>query len=374
MRRPRVVIIGAGPSGASAALALRQLGAADVLVLDKSVYPRVKVCGSGLSPLALAVLDQLRLRDRFRARHAVIAGLWARGPDGGEVRFSAGEGAWVVPRVELDQSLIQAAVELGARFQEDTKVLELLRDPQGNVRGVRTAREELEADLVLCADGSPARFSRDTSPRYGIRTLMGWWKGTQLPTDATMMVWDRKLDGYYAWSFPEPDGITNIGLTIPEGSPHASRLKDLFQELLDEHFLPHMKGAEQLGKWMGHPAVLSTRVGAISESRAMSIGEAARLVMPATVEGIGFALESGGAVARFVHRHFDPARGLTPLQQRRYRFETAARVVPKFLAGEAFVRAMRSPRARRVGSVVTHPRVIDTMGKVLVSVLGEQPA
>ena len=92
MRRPRVVIIGAGPSGASAALALRQLGAADVLVLDKSVYPRVKVCGSGLSPLALAVLDQLRLRDRFRARHAVIAGLWARGPDGGEVRFSAKSG------------------------------------------------------------------------------------------------------------------------------------------------------------------------------------------------------------------------------------------------------------------------------------------
>ena len=62
------------------------------------------------------------------------------------------------------------------------------------------------------------------------------------------------------------------------------------------------------------------------------------------------------------------------MQQRRYRLETAARVVPKFLGGEAFVRAMRSPRARRVGSVVTHPRVIDTMGKVLVSVLGEQPA
>ena len=63
----RVVIVGAGPGGAAAALALAQRGLKDVLLLGRDPFPRDKTCGSGLSPKALKVLDGLGLGEEVRA-------------------------------------------------------------------------------------------------------------------------------------------------------------------------------------------------------------------------------------------------------------------------------------------------------------------
>ncbi|MEZ4384261.1 MAG: NAD(P)/FAD-dependent oxidoreductase, partial [Nannocystaceae bacterium] len=304
MRKPKVVIIGAGPSGSACALALSMANQAEVVLLDKSHYPRVKVCGSGLSPHSLAMLQRLQLISRLEKMHARIGALTATGPGGGKLRLATGRDAWVVPRVELDHLLAETAVAFGATFHEETKGLELLRDPDGTVRGLKTDRGDYEADLVVCADGSPSRFSVDDTPKTTIRTLMGWWRGASFPEEEAFMVWDERLAGYYAWVFPEPHGVTNIGLTIPAEAPAATHLKELFQALLDEHFADGLEGAEQVGKWMGHPAIISTKVGTIAESRALWVGESARLVSPGTVEGISFALESGISAAAHIGNHF----------------------------------------------------------------------
>ena len=63
----QVVIVGAGPGGAAAALALAQRGLKDVLLLDRDPFPRDKTCGSGLSPNALKVLDGLGPGEEVRA-------------------------------------------------------------------------------------------------------------------------------------------------------------------------------------------------------------------------------------------------------------------------------------------------------------------
>ena len=372
MRKPKVVIIGGGPSGGACALALAMTGRSEVLVLDKSRYPRVKVCGSGLSPHALAMLARLQLVPRFARDHGTIRALAARGPGGGVLQVRSGVEAWVVPRVEFDHTIVQTAVAFGARFQEDTKALELVRDPDGQVRGVKTERGEIEADLVVCADGSPSRFSRDATPKTTIRTLMGWWRGASFAEDVAEMVWDERLAGYYAWVFPEPHGITNIGLTIPEAAPEAKRLKELFQDLLDRYFAEGLRGAEQVGKWMGHPAVVSTRIGTVAESRAIWVGESARLVSPGTVEGISFALESGITAARHIDRHFGPVRGFSPLAVRGYQGLTAAQVLPKFWAGEGFVRAMGSPTVRQLGRSVVDGPARPLFNRTLRHLLGHE--
>jgi flavin-dependent dehydrogenase len=176
---------------------------------------------------------------------------------------------------------------------------------------------------------------------------MGWWKGVVLEQpDVGVMIWDRRLDGYYAWAFPEPGGVTNIGLTIPEGARQASRLKDLFSDLLADHFSVEMENAEQVGKWMGHPATLTTKVGEIAEAHALWIGEAARLVSPATVEGIAFAMESGTIAADLIGRYFpSDGRGFKPWHLGMYRAKIGAAMLPKFWAAEGFARLMRSDRA-----------------------------
>lgn len=371
MRRPKIVVVGAGPSGAVCALSLARSGRADVVLLDKSKYPRVKVCGSGLSPHGLNMLQKLDLLEQMRPLHTPIAGVVAQGPGGTRVRLRGAKGAWVVPRVELDATIVTAAERAGAQFFEDTKVVELLRNERGNVCGVKTTEGAYEADLVVCATGSPSRFSEDSSPKIGIRTIMGWWKGVALEQpDEAVMVWDRRLAGYYLWAFPEPHGIVNIGLTIPDEAPEASRLKDLFRELLDEHFGVELRGAEQVGKWMGHPATVTTKVAEVAQSHVLWTGEAARLVSPGTAEGIAFAMESGDIAARIVSRHYDLERGLSPHGRTRYRAELAMRMLPKFWAGEAFVRGMKSERVRSLSAKVFDPQNI---GAYLTKILGEQP-
>ncbi|MBK7824978.1 NAD(P)/FAD-dependent oxidoreductase [Nannocystis sp.] len=371
MRKPKVIVIGGGPSGGACALALSQYGGFEVHLLDKSVYPRVKVCGSGLSPHSLRMLERLGIRDRFALRHGIIEVLRVRGPDGGELDFKAGIEAWVVPRATLDHGVIQAGVERGVIFREDTKVLSLLRDSAGVTVGVKTESEELEADLVVCADGSPSRFSIDTRPKTTIRTLIGWWRGTPWQGRTAHMVWDRRLAGYYAWMFPEPEGVVNIGLTIPEHAPDAERLKPLFQDLLDEHWGDGLRDAELVGKWMGHPAVISTSVGPVAEQRTVWVGEAARLVSPGTVEGISFALESGIRAAGFIHGHFSANAGLSRLACAGYRARTAASVLPKFWAGEGVARGAQSALTRNLAGHVVHGRAGHWLNRTVSAMLGD---
>jgi len=368
MRKTKVVVVGAGPAGASCALALAQRGTADVVLLDKSTYPRVKVCGSGLSPHCLHMLDRLGIKDRFERNAVHMPRMLARGPDGLEVFLNGQKGAWVVPRVEFDDGIVRAAIEHGVEFHDETKVVDLLRN--GEVHGVKTTRGDFEADFVVCANGSPSRFSNETSEPYAIRTIMGWWKGSALPEGQGIMAWDRRLDGYYAWAFPEPHGIANFGITIPGSSAHANRLKELFQEVLDEQFGSLLHGAEQVGKWMGHPATLTTSVGDMTERRAMWIGEAARLVSPATVEGISFAMESGIVAAVVLDKHFDRARGLSRAGAAIYRAKLASSMLPKFWIAEGFVKLMRSPRARDWSARVLNPQWLASKASTLV---GERP-
>src|SRR5258708_27448388 len=63
-----VLVVGAGPAGASAAVALAQLGVRDVLLLDRDHFPRDKTCGSGLSPAALHLAEKLGVGAEARAR------------------------------------------------------------------------------------------------------------------------------------------------------------------------------------------------------------------------------------------------------------------------------------------------------------------
>ena len=371
LRKPKIIVVGAGPSGGACALALARTGNYELHVLDKSHYPRVKVCGSGLSPHALEMLDRLAIRDRFAPKHSVIDTVLVRGPDGDQRTLHAGIAAWVVPRVELDHGIVRAAVEHGAEFREGVKVTELLRSAEGEVRGVKTEEGELEADLVVCADGSPSRFSRDEHEKTTIRTLVGWYRGTPYQGQTAHMFWDRRLAGYYAWMFPEPDGIVNIGLTIPETAPDVHRLKELFHDLIDEYWAEGVRDAELVGKWMGHPAVISHRIGPVAESRAVWVGEAARLVSPGTVEGIGFALESGIIAAGVITRGLTATEGLSPLSRAEYRGRLAASMLPKFWAGEALAHGVQIPRLRAMIEKIAEGPAAAWLNRTVQAVFGD---
>lgn len=355
MGTPKVVVVGAGPGGSSCALTLARSGAAEVLLLDKSSYPRIKVCGSGVSPTGIKALEKLDMLHHFDDVRCDISSMKFIGPEKREkVVASGAKGAWVIPRVELDNGIAREAERAGARFEEGVKVTGVLRDNRGEICGLSTNDGEIEADFVVFATGSPSRFERDKSPKTGIRTIMGWWTGAGHGEGKASMIWDRRLDGYYAWAFPEPGGVFNVGITIPDEAPDARRLKALFQDVLDEYYGLELSEAQRVRKWMGHPAVVTTKIGDVAEPRGFWIGEAARLVCPGTVEGIAFAMLSGIAAAETFQRHFEPSRGVSRLGMASYKQHLARTMLPMFWVGEAAVKLMRSAGARKYAGNFIH--------------------
>src|ERR1700738_4909261 len=105
----QVLIVGAGPAGASAAVALAQAGVTDVLLLDRDRFPRDKTCGSGLSPAAIQLSEQLGVRAELRARPTPVQSVRFVTPGNGEIVMPAHGAAVILLRKDFDNLLVDRA-------------------------------------------------------------------------------------------------------------------------------------------------------------------------------------------------------------------------------------------------------------------------
>ena len=154
-----VVIVGAGPAGTATALHLLKADpalAGDILLLDKAVHPREKICAGGLIPHTLDCLHELDIP--LTVPHVQVDRAFVRLPPGREVFCEDGGMCSIVRRDAFDFSLVQAARARGAEIREGEKVLALIREPAG-VRVV-TDKETYQARVVVGADGSGSRVRR----------------------------------------------------------------------------------------------------------------------------------------------------------------------------------------------------------------------
>src|SRR5437867_12679810 len=122
-RRPDVVIVGAGPAGATAAILLAQAGARAV-ILDKARFPRDKLCGEFVSPEALGVLNRTGVLQGLASRAGRASQVLLTSPIARPVRLPipapAGSRAEAlgIPRLDMDWALLERAASLGAEGVE----------------------------------------------------------------------------------------------------------------------------------------------------------------------------------------------------------------------------------------------------------------
>lgn len=293
----QVLIVGAGPAGASAAVALAQAGVTDVLLLDRDHFPRDKTCGSGLSPAALQLAEQLGIGAELRARANPVQ--WVRfvTPGNREIVMPANGAAVILLRKEFDNLLVARARALGVKVQEGFRAAELVRDGT-RVVGVKSFdRRQLGGRFVLCANGAHSVFSADRRPRRHISTLMGWWENAELPPGRLDMIFDRRVAPLYGWMFPETPSRVNIGICLDAQDEYGRKverdLRAVFYQFIDAHYRQPLRHARQVGKLKGHPIVFTTWVSHCTAPGALWVGEAARVTHNATGEGISQAMQSG---------------------------------------------------------------------------------
>lgn len=305
MLTTEVAVVGGGPAGAAAAVALTRAGA-EVVLVDRASFPREKCCGDGLTAAALRELVRMGLRPETVPGWQAVGRTWVRGPDGYTVCFpmSADQGqlAACAPRAELDAAVLGLARAAGAKVHDGHALtgarasgdrVELDVDGLGTVR----------ADFAVGADGmwSPLRKALGLSPPG----YLGEWHAFRQyfsgvgPAAADLWVWfEPDLLPGYAWSFPLPGGRANVGFGMHRGRGIPTReMKALWPELLARPHVARVLGGgarpEAPHKAWPIPARVdaATLVGA--GGRVLFAGDAACATDPLTGEGIAQALLTG---------------------------------------------------------------------------------
>jgi geranylgeranyl reductase family protein len=312
MLSAEIVVVGAGPAGSSAAIHLARAGR-EVLLVDRARFPRDKCCGDGLTTSALRELEDLGLdRGRIDSWLAVDAA-HLRSPSGREVTVPLHPGpgtyAAVARRIDLDAALVDLAVAAGARLLDGTAVEGVVQAPGPNDSGASIELEladgeRIRARYVVAADGmwSPIRRSLG----LGAPGYLGEWHAFRQyfahvgPRAATeLMVWfEPDLLPGYAWSFPLPGGIANVGFGILRGGPVKTReMKALWPELLVRPHIAAFLGPdaepESVHKAWPIPARVEQAPLTGAGGRVLFVGDAASATDPMTGEGIGQALLTG---------------------------------------------------------------------------------
>jgi flavin-dependent dehydrogenase len=346
-----VLVIGAGPAGALAALTLARAGAR-VHLVDRADFPRDKLCGDTLNPGALAILDRHQgIGDAVRAWSLPIRGMLVTGPGNASV---TGEyphrltGASLMRR-DLDMVLLEAAIAAGARFTPRVSV----RGPilgtakegppegghyvRGGVRGVRAVTphgaEQIRARVVIAADGRHSTLAFQLGLARYAPAPRRWAFGAYF-TDVHGVGDHGEMhirpDGYIGVA-PLPGGVTNLCVVRRLHAPVDGRRAGLDG--------PPMNAEQSIAAAIAADVALrerfvdAKRVSPISTLGPLAVeaseaglpglllaGDAAGFIDPMTGDGLRFALRGGELAAEAALRELSSgAPAYVQLRQARRR-------------------------------------------------------
>src|SRR3954464_2889028 len=146
-----VIVAGAGPAGATAALNLARAGVR-VLMLERDPLPRQKPCGGGISTRVLSRFPWLPGSLGRIATHPVSS-LYLEGPSGGVFRMkSDGPPVMLIRRIEYDYLLASMARDAGADVVAPAAIAQASQDRDGVTLRTRDGRV-FRAPFVIAADG-----------------------------------------------------------------------------------------------------------------------------------------------------------------------------------------------------------------------------
>jgi flavin-dependent dehydrogenase len=312
------IIVGAGPAGAVAATVLARAGAR-VRLIDRSSFPRDKLCGDTLNPGAMALLRRLGLSAAIEDRGLPVHGMRVTGEHGVAIegRYPDGLTGRALVRRDLDWALLAAAIAAGASFEPSIAARRAIVDEgaRGSVRGVVVSAatgdrwlRSLRAPITIAADGrhSTLAFALGLA-RHPVRPRR-WAIGGYFENMATVRepaiggafgeMHIRR--GRYIGVAPVPGGLTNVCLVRPFAPGDAS-LHDpgalLRAELARD---PALRDRFTGARLVQPPAVLGPlAVDACGDpiDGLLTAGDSSGFIDPMTGDGLRFAIRGGELAA-----------------------------------------------------------------------------
>ena len=301
-----VIVVGAGPAGSLAAFELASKGI-QVLVLEKSEFPRYKTCGGGLThkilpeiPFDITQVIETTIHT-IRFSHYFTEVYSRTSPD---------PLMYCTMRSDLDAFLLNKAIQAGARIQTNQHVVGI-KETSGEIV-VSTKGSEFRSKLLIGAEGASSIVARSYGLREDIIPGLAW--EAEIKTDPEFLAQFSKtvfLDwgtfpGGYGWAFPKKDHFS-IGVGGPASL--SKLMMPYYQKFLD-HFLNSLRidtapDTKIISALPGHqtlslkswPIPVRTAKGSFHRGSVLVAGDAAGLTDPLTGEGIYYAVRSGKLAA-----------------------------------------------------------------------------
>ncbi|MBH1935055.1 geranylgeranyl reductase family protein [Streptomyces sp. AV19] len=391
-----VIVVGAGPAGSTTAYHLARTGL-DVLLLEKTAFPREKVCGDGLTPRAVKELIAMGIDISEEAGWLrnkglrIIAGGNRLQMDWPELATFPEYGL-VRKRDDFDDQLARQAVKAGARLYERCNVgAPVIDDRTGRITGVHAKLGEektpvtFRAPLVVAADGNSTRLSlgmglhrREDRPMgVAVRTYFTSPRHDDDYLESWLELWDRRgteprlLPGY-GWIFGMGDGTCNVGLGVLNTT---GAFKDLdWREVLKAWC------ASMPEDWGYTPENMTDPIRGAALPMAFNrqphytrglllVGDAGGMVNPFNGEGIAYAMESGRIAAEVVVQAHGRAAARREIALQRYPKVLKDSYGGYYTLGRAFSKLIGNPKIMKIATErgLTHPLLMQFTLKMLAN-------
>ncbi len=383
------IIVGAGPGGCSTAVSLARKGY-HVLLLEKEKFPRGKVCGDGISPPALEVLERLNvLPEIIRKNPWKIDGVEIFSPAGQRViaPFAHLKGPYpfglVMPRKEFDFLLFQQVQKYSnIEILENWEVKDLI-GRNGEIQAIKAQSKNQKGEffgrILVGADGVYSMVARKTiCPRrnfqHGAFGIRAYFQGVKDLTHRIEIHCDRASLPGYGWVFPTGENSANVGFGITPRHLQEKNIRNLFQTFVEGN--PFVK--ERLGE--ARMVENSLQGGLIpsgsffqrrSRKNVLLVGDAGGFTDILTGEGILFALRSGECAAEAIHSALSSSGKMEkvgPIYESFWRKAIGSRefligafvqrlIIREFFLNRNIGRAVRKPSmARNLASILCHQK------------------
>lgn len=307
-----VAIIGAGPAGATCAYYLARQGRS-VLLLERAVFPRDKICGDAVVPRAQKHLERMgllpALLDQGAAQPAYVGGFIT--PRGTQV-VGDSQGRTVrtvlaIRRRILDESVARAAERAGAVLREGQAVTSMQRDDRNERWSIFCADgASHSARMLVAADGANSQTARRLGlvrqrPRAVCSRAYIAPKTHRFEMDGVCFYENDLLPGYAA-VFRETEEELNFCCYILPGGPTLPRdLRRMHTRFLesDPRFRSLVGSNVEVERMRSAPL----RLGGIRKSYAaglLVVGDAAGHIDPLTGEGIQYGMDAAEIAAETI--------------------------------------------------------------------------
>lgn len=312
-----VIILGAGPAGSTAALALQKSNLT-VALLEKDLFPRDKICGDALSCVAERVLKQidpsLEQELLLYSEKTVVNKARVYSPEFRSIVLNFSKRGHCIKRLDFDNWLFEKANAKNIDVFQQAKVTDVRIDDSG-AEVVLQDGTILHAAIVICCDGAHSVAARQLTHlkldrKHYVGAVRQYYRNISDTAGNELEIFFLKdfLPGYF-WIFPLKNGEANVGFGALSAiiSKNKIDLKKSLQEIIQSvpQLKERFKDAEAMETVKGFGLPLGSRKLPISGAHFMLCGDAASLIDPVTGEGIETAMESGKYAAEQAIRCFE---------------------------------------------------------------------